>query len=78
MPDVLREKQPRLGTLMDISRDDAPACMPFPREHRAPTAAANPRGGVHRKLKRRNGVIGILPDDGACSPLRLLRFGLLR
>lgn len=78
MPDALREKQPRLGTQMDISRDDAPPCMPFPREHRDLTAAANPWEGGHRKLKRRNGVIGIFPDDGACSPLRLLRFGLLR
>jgi len=39
--DALREKQPRLGALMDGSRDDVLAYMSFPREHWTQIASTN-------------------------------------
>ena len=43
--DALREKQPKLGALMDASRDDVLAYIAFPREHWAQTASTNPSNG---------------------------------
>mgnify|MGYP003609210362 CR=1 FL=1 len=63
--DTLREKQPELGALMDVSREDVPACTSFPRGHWAPIASTNPLERVNRELKRRADVIGIFPDDEA-------------
>lgn len=31
--DALREKKPKLGSLMDALRDDALVCVGFPRKH---------------------------------------------
>ena len=63
--DALREKQPKLGSLMDASRDDVLAYMDFPREHWAQIASTNPLERVNREIKRRADVIGIFPNDGA-------------
>ena len=63
--DALREKQPRLGTLMDASRDDVLAYMSFPREHWPQIALTNPLERVNREVKRRADVIGIFPNDEA-------------
>jgi putative transposase len=63
--DALREKQPRLGALMDASRDDVLAYMSFPREHWARIASTNPLERVNREVKRRSDVIGIFPNDEA-------------
>ncbi len=63
--DALREKQPKLGALMDSSRDDVLAYMSFPREHRAQIASTNPLERVNREVKRRSDVIGIFPNDEA-------------
>ena len=63
--DALREKQPKLGALMDSSRDEVVACMSFPREHRARIAGTNPLERVNCEVKRRADVIGIFPNDGA-------------
>lgn len=57
--DALREKQPKLGALMDASRDDVLAYMPFPREHWAQIASTNPLERVNREVKRRSDVIGV-------------------
>ena len=65
MADALREKQARLGALMDASRDDVLAYMDFPREHRAQIASTNPLERVNREIKRRSDVIGIFPNDEA-------------
>jgi len=46
--DALREKQPKLGALMDASRDDVLAYMTFPREHWAQIASTNPLERVNR------------------------------
>jgi transposase-like protein len=63
--DALREKQPKLGALMDSSRDDVLAYMTFPREHWPQIASTNPLERVNREVKRRSDVIGIFPNDGA-------------
>jgi putative transposase len=63
--DALREKQPKLGALMDASRDDVLAYMSFPREHWAQIASTNPLERVNREVKRRADVIGIFPNDDA-------------
>ena len=63
--DALREKQPKLGALMDASRDDVLAYMSFPREHWAQIASTNPLERVNREVKRRADVIGIFPNDEA-------------
>lgn len=63
--DALREKQPKLGALMDASRDDVLAYMSFPREHWPQIASTNPLERVNREVKRRADVIGIFPNDEA-------------
>lgn len=63
--DALREKQPKLGALMDNSRDDVLAYMTFPREHWTQFASTNPLKRVNREVKQRADVIGIFPNDEA-------------
>ena len=63
--DALREKQPKLGALMDASRDDVLAYMSFLREHWPQIASTNPLERVNREMKRRADVIGIFPNDEA-------------
>lgn len=63
--DALREKQPKLGALMESSRDDVLAYMSFPLEHWAQIASTNPLERVNREVKRRADVTGIFPNDEA-------------
>ena len=63
--DALREKQDKLGTFMDASRDDVLAYMDFPHEHWVQIASTNPLERVNREIKRRADVIGIFPNDDA-------------
>jgi transposase-like protein len=63
--DALRDKHPKLGALMDSSRDDVLAYMSFPREHWVQIASPNPLERVNREVKRRADVIGIFPNDEA-------------
>ncbi len=57
--DALRETQPKLGALLDSSRDDVLACMSFPREHWTQIASTNPLERANREVKRRADVIGV-------------------
>ena len=63
--DALREKQPKLGALMDASRDDVLAYMSFPRQHRTKLHSTNPIERLNKEVKRRADVVGIFPDRGA-------------
>jgi len=63
--DALREKQDKLGTFMDASRDDVLAYMDFPREHWTQIASTNPLERVNREIKRHRRRGGIFPNDEA-------------
>ena len=63
--DALRDKQPKLGALMDASREDVLASMDSPKEHWPQIASTNPLERINREIKRRSDVIGIFPNDAA-------------
>lgn len=67
--DALREKQPKLGALMDASREDVLAYMDFPREHWPQIASTNPLERVNREIKRRADVVGIFPNEASIMRL---------
>ena len=58
--DAFREKQDKLGTVMDASRDDILACVDIPREHRVQIASTNSLDRATRAIKRRAEVIGFV------------------
>lgn len=63
--DAPRDKQPKLADMMAASRDDVLAHMDVPREHWTQAASTNPLEQVNHEIKRRAGVVGIFPSDGA-------------
>ncbi len=63
--DALREKQPKLGAMMDASREDVLAYMDFPKEHWPQIASTNPLERLNKEVKRRADVVGIFPKDEA-------------
>ncbi len=63
--DALREKNAKLGAMMDASRDDVLAYMAFPREHWAQISSTNPLERVNKEIKRSSDVVGIFPNDEA-------------
>lgn len=60
--DALRSRHPKLGEMMDASRDDVLATMNFPREHWPQIASTNPLERLNREIKRRSDVTGHLPE----------------
>ena len=69
MADALREKQPKLGALMDASRDDVLAYMSFPRQHRTKLHSTNPIERLNKEVKRRADVVGIFPNEASIMRL---------
>lgn len=67
--DALREKQPKLGALMDASREDVLAYMDFPKDRRPQISSTNPLERLNKEIKRRSDVIGIFPNDDAIARL---------
>ena len=63
--DRMRDRFPKLATLMDDAEADVLAFMGFPKEHWRQLASTNPFERVNTEIKRRANVIGLFPNDAA-------------
>lgn len=63
--DQLREKFPKLATMMDDAENDVLAFMQCPKAHRKQLAATNPLDRLNAEIKRRTDAVGIFPNDAA-------------
>src|SRR5215470_16795720 len=63
--DRLRERFPRLGTLMDEAEDDVLAHLAFPKEHWPQLHSTNPLERLNGEIKRRTDVVAIFPNEAA-------------
>jgi putative transposase len=67
--DQLREKFPKLATLMDKAESDVLAFMSFPKSHRVQIHSTNPLERLNAEIKRRTNVVGIFPNEPAITRL---------
>lgn len=63
--DALRDRNDRLGALMDAAREDVLTYMDYPKEHWNQVASTNPLEWLNKEIKRRADVVGIFPNDDA-------------
>jgi putative transposase len=67
--DQLREKFPKLATLMDGAESEVLAFMTFPKAHRVQIHSTNPLERLNAEVKRRTDVVGIFPNEAAITRL---------
>ncbi len=63
--DRLRERFPKLGSLMDEAEDDVLAHLAFPKEHWPQLHSTNPLERLNGEIKRRTDVVAIFPNEAA-------------
>ena len=67
--DQLRERFPKLGSLIEKAEHDVLAFMAFPRAHWSRIYSTNPLERLNADIKRRTNVVGIFPNDAAITRL---------
>jgi transposase-like protein len=67
--DQLRQRWPKLATLMDDSEHDVLAYMAFPTLHRTKLHSTNPLERLNKEVKRRADVVGIFPNEASITRL---------
>ncbi len=67
--DQLRERWPKLGTLIDQAETDVLAYLSFPAQHRVKLHSTNPLERLNKEVKRRADVVGIFPNEESITRL---------